>query len=68
MSKKIVVMEDFTVRGTDNMKVFDALAEKYGAVVKHIHVQKDIQNGEEFAKMFLKMEKQGPDVIDDPGC
>lgn len=65
MSKKIVVMEDFTVRGTDNMKVFDALAEKYGAVVKHIHVQKDIQNGEEFAKMFLKMEKQGPDVIDE---
>lgn len=63
MGKKIVVMEDFTVRGTENMKVFDALAEKYGAEVKHIQVQKDISNGDEFAKMFLKMETQGPDVI-----
>lgn len=65
MGKKIVVMEDFTVRGTDNMKVFDTLAEKYGAQVKHIHVQKNIQDGEAFAKMFLKMEKQGPDVIEE---
>lgn len=65
MSKKIVVMEDFTVRGTDNMKVFDTLAEKYGAEVKHVYVQKSIQDGEAFAKMFLKMEKEGPDVIDE---
>lgn len=63
MSKKIVVMEDFTVRGTDNMHVYDSLAEKYGAEVKYIHVQKDIKDGDEFAEMFLKMEKNGPDVI-----
>lgn len=65
MSKKIVVMEDFTVRGTDNMKVYDTLAEKYGAEVQHIYVQKDIKDGESFAKMFLKMEKEGPDVINE---
>lgn len=65
MGKKIVVMEDFTVRGTDHMKVFDILAEKYGAEVQHIHVQKNIHDGEAFAKMFLNMEKNGPDVIDE---
>lgn len=63
MGKKIVVMEDFTVRGTDNMKVFDSLSEKYGAEVKHVNVQKYIENGDEFSKMFLNMEKNGPDVI-----
>lgn len=63
MSKKIVVMEDFTVRGTNNMKVYDVLAEKYGAEVKYIPVQKGIKDGDEFAEMFLKMEKNGPDVI-----
>lgn len=63
MSKKVVVMEDFTVRGTDNMHVYDVLTEKYGAKVKYIQVQKDIEDGDAFAKMFLNMEKHGPDVI-----
>lgn len=63
MSKKVVVMEDFTVRGTDTMHKYDVLAEKYGADVKYIHVQKYIHTGDEFAEMFLNMEKNGPDVI-----
>ena len=63
MGKKIVVMEDFTVRGTDNMKAFDILAEKYGAQVKHIQVEKDITDEKAFASMFLNMEKNGPDVL-----
>lgn len=63
MGKKIVVMEDFTVRGTDNMKAFDILADKYGAQVKHIQVEKDITDEKAFASMFLNMEKNGPDVL-----
>ncbi len=63
MGKKVVVMEDFTVRGTKNMQVFDTLAEKYGAEVKHINVQKYVHSQDEFAEMFLNMEKNGPDVI-----
>lgn len=58
-------MEDFTVRGTDNMKVFDKLAEKYDVNIQHIYVQKEIKNGDSFAKMFLNMEKNGPDVIEE---
>ncbi len=65
MGKKIVVMEDFTVRGNDSIHKFDVLAEKYGAEVKYIQVQKDIKDGDSFAKMFLKMEKNGPDVIEE---
>lgn len=65
MSKKIVVMDDFTVRGTDNMHVFDVLADKYDAEVKYVKVQKYINNSDEFAKMFLNMEKNGPDVIEE---
>lgn len=65
MGKKIVVMEDFTVRGKDSMHKFDILAEKYGAEIKYIHVQKEIQDGDEFAKMFLNMEKNGPDVVNE---
>lgn len=63
MRKKIVVMEDFTVRGTKQMHGYDILAEKYGAEIQYIYVQKDIKNGDDFAEMFLKMEKNGPDVI-----
>lgn len=65
MSKKIVVMEDFTVRGTDKMRKYDILAEKYGAEIKYIQVQKNIKDGDEFAEMFLIMEKNGPDVIEE---
>lgn len=65
MSKKVVVMEDFTVRGTEMMRKYDILAQKYGAEVQYIRVQKDIKDGDEFAKMFLKMEKNGPDVLEE---
>ena len=57
MSEKILVIEDFTVRGTDDMHVFDKLELKY------ITVQKDIETGDDFAEFFLRMEKNGPDVI-----
>ena len=63
MGKKIVVMEDFTVRGTDSMHKFDILSEKYGADIEYITVQKYIKDGDDFAEMFLNMEKNGPDVI-----
>lgn len=63
MGKKIVVMEDFTVRGNDSIHKFDLLAEKYDAEVRYIKVQRDIQDGDAFSKMFLNMEKNGPDVI-----
>lgn len=65
MGKKILVMEDFTVRGTKQMHKFDILAEKYGAEIKYIQVQKDIKDSDEFAEMFLKMEKNGPDIIEE---
>lgn len=65
MLKKIVVMEDFTVRGSELMRGFDILAKKYDALVKYIQVQKHIKHGDDFAKMFLNMEKNGPDVIED---
>lgn len=65
MSKKVLVMEDFTVRGTDDMHVYDVLKEKYDAEIKYIQVQKNIKDGEVFAGMFLNMEKNGPDVIDE---
>ena len=65
MSKKIVVMEDFTVRGTKMMHRYDILAQKYGAEVRYIQVQKDIKDGDAFAKMFLEMEKIGPDVLEE---
>lgn len=45
MGKKIVIMEDFTVRGTEAMRKYDVLAQKYGAEVKYITVQKDITTG-----------------------
>lgn len=63
MDKKIVIMEDFTVRGTEAMRKYDVLAQKYGAEVKYITVQKDIKDGNDFAEMFLNMEKNGPDVV-----
>lgn len=65
MSKKIVVMEDFTVRGTKMMHKYDVLTQKYGAEIRYIHVQKNIKDGDAFADMFLKMEKNGPDVVDE---
>ena len=55
MSKKVVVMEDFTVRGTDTMHKYDVLAEKYGADVKYIHVQKYIHYVFDFDEMFVIM-------------
>lgn len=63
MSEKILVIEDFTVRGTDDMHVFDKLKEKYDVELKYITVQKDIETGDDFAEFFLQMEKNGPDVI-----
>lgn len=65
MSKKVVVMEDFTVRNENLMHGYDILAEKYGAEVQYIKVQKNIKDGDAFAEMFLKMEKNGPDVIEE---
>lgn len=65
MAKKVVVIEDFTVRGTDQMRGFDRLAEKYGAQLSYIQVQDSIKDGDDFAKLFLNMEKNGPDVIEE---
>ncbi len=62
MGKKVVVMEDFTTPD-GMMHVYDVLAEKYGAEVKYVKVQKYIKDGDDFSKMFLNMEKNGPDVI-----
>ncbi|MBC5689518.1 2-hydroxyacid dehydrogenase [Mediterraneibacter sp. NSJ-55] len=62
MGKKVVVMEDFTTPD-GRMHVYDILAEKYGAEVKYVKVQKYIKDGDDFSKMFLNMEKNGPDVI-----
>ncbi len=62
MSKKVVVMEGFTTLNNE-MRVYDCLKEKYGAEVKYIKVQKYIKDADDFTKMFLDMEKNGPDVI-----
>lgn len=62
MGKKVVVMEGFSTPNGE-LRVFDALAEKYGAEVKYVSVQKEIKDGDAFMKMFLNMEKNGPDVI-----
>ncbi len=64
MSKKVVVMEDFTTPD-GRMHVYDTLAEKYGAEVKYVKVQKYIRDHDDFSKMFLNMEKNGPDVIEE---
>lgn len=64
MGKKIVVMDGF-INPEGEMHVFDSLAEKYGAEVKYVKVQKGIKNQDEFMEMFLKMEKNGPDVIEE---
>lgn len=63
MSEKILVIEDYTVRGTEDMHVFDKLKEKYDVDLEYIKVQKEIETGEDFAKFFLKLEKNGPDII-----
>lgn len=63
MSKKILILEDYTVRGTEDMHSFDVLAEKYDVSLKYVTVQKNVKTGDDFAKLFLNMEKNGPDVI-----
>lgn len=63
MSKKILILEDYTVRGTDNMHVFDALKKKYDVSLKYVTVQKNVLTGDDFAKLFLNMEKNGPDAV-----
>lgn len=65
MSTKIVIMNDFTVRESNAFHMFDKLKDNYDVDLKYITVQKYIKSGEEFSEMFLNMEKNGPDVIEE---
>ena len=67
MSTKIVIMNDFTVRESNAFHMFDKLKDNYDVDLKYITVQKYIKSGEEFSEMFLNMEKNGPDVIEEEG-
>lgn len=63
MAKKVVVIRDFTVRQSHGMDRFKYLEEKYGAELTFVEDQPEIETGEQFAKMFLTMEKHGPDAV-----
>ncbi|MGI6004785.1 MAG: 2-hydroxyacid dehydrogenase [Christensenellales bacterium] len=61
MSKKVVVIEDYSVRG-GRMRFYDFLKKDYGAQVVYVKDLPEI-GADEFNGMFLKMETQGPDVL-----
>lgn len=63
MGKKIVVINDFTVRDNHGMDKFKVLEEEYGCSVQFVEDRPEITTSDAFSEMFLKMEKEGPDVL-----
>jgi D-3-phosphoglycerate dehydrogenase len=64
MSKKVVLIRDFTVRTNNGLDYFKNFLEKdYGAHVVYVEDRPEITNPDDFSKMFLTMETQGPDVL-----
>ena len=61
MGKKVVVINDFTVRENNGMDGFRFL-ERYGAQVKFVEDDPTMDH-DRFMKRFLKLEKEGPDAL-----
>lgn len=63
MGKKVVIINDFTVRDNHGMDQFKCLEEEYGCTVEFVEDRPEIKTSDAFSEMFLKMEKEGPDVL-----
>lgn len=63
MGKKVVVINDWTVREKNMMEAFRFLETEFGCELEFVDVQLGYDE-DRFQDMFLKMEKGGPDAVE----